>query len=83
MTGLIGYIPFVHPIHGLQEHWYLLIIPLCFGIAVIYRAVRLRWLDHFWRKVLFLTTQIVLAMIGLAVCLTLLVQVVIPLLPTD
>ena len=38
-------------------------------------------LDGFWRKVAIMTTQIVLSMIALAIGLTIVVQVVIPMLP--
>lgn len=76
-----AYIPFVTPINALHEWWYLLLVPLAFGISVIYRGVRLRSLDHFWKRVTFTTVQIVLAMVGLAIGLNILVQVVIPLLP--
>jgi hypothetical protein len=80
MTSL-AYVPFVQPLNALQEWWYLLLIPLAFGIAVIYKALRLRRLDHFWRHVAVMTTQIVLAMIALAVCLAILIQLLIPMLP--
>jgi chorismate mutase len=80
MTAL-AYIPFVQPLNALQDWWYLLLVPLAFGIAVIYKALRLRHLEHFWRHVAVMTAQIVLAMIGLAICLAVLVQVLRPRLP--
>ena len=83
MTGLLAYIPFVHPISTFHEWWYLLLLPLAFGIAIIYKAVRLETLDQFWRHVLVMTAQIVLAMIGLAIALVVLVVVLIPLTPAD
>jgi uncharacterized membrane protein YwzB len=58
-----------------------LLIPLAFGIAVIYKALRMRTLDGFWRHVTVMTTQVVLAMIALAIALTIVVEVVVPLLP--
>jgi hypothetical protein len=81
VTALLAYIPFVHPISGVHQWWYLLLIPLAFGISVVYKAVRLHTLDHFWRQVFIMTTQVVLAMIGLAICLIILVVVLIPLIP--
>lgn len=83
MTGLIelAYTPFLDPIHALYQWWYLLIIPLGFGISVIWKAIRLPDLSVFWKQVGIMTVQIVVAMIALAACLILLVQVVIPMMP--
>jgi hypothetical protein len=83
MTSLISYIPFLHPISAFHTWWYLLIIPLSFGIAVIYKALRVHDLRDFWRQVAVMTSQIILAMIALAVSLVLLVQVLVPLLPVE
>ena len=80
MTGTIGYIPLLEPLNALQGVWYLLLIPLAFGISVIYKAMRLPDLDQFWRHTALMTTQIVLAMVALAICLAILVQVLIGLL---
>lgn len=80
-AALASYIPFVHPINLFFTWWYLLLIPLAFGISVIYKAMRVYDLSTFWWQVAVMTVQIVLAMIGLAICLVILVQVVVPLLP--
>lgn len=77
----MSYIPFITPINTLHEWWYLLLIPLAFGISIIYRGVRLRSLEHFWKRVAITTIQIVVAIVGLAVGLSLIVQVVVPMLP--
>ena len=78
---LLSYIPFLHPMNWLHDWWYLLVIPLSFGISVIYRAIRSPTLERFWRTVWLSTAQIVLAMIALAIVLIVLVQVVVPRLP--
>ncbi len=75
------YIPFLYPINFFQTYWYLLLIPLAFGISVIYKAMRVHDLRTLWWQVGVMTAQIVLAMIGLAICLVILVQGVVPLLP--
>ena len=80
-TLLLGYLPFVVPLHFFNSWWYVLLLPLAFGIAVIYKATRLHHLDDFWRQVIIMTCQIILAMIGLALALTVLVQLIIPRLP--
>lgn len=83
MTTLLAWIPFIHPMNALQDWWYLLVIPLALGISVIYKAMRMPRLDEFWRQTTVMTLQIIIAMIALAVCLTLLVQVILPLLPVE
>ncbi len=83
MTDLVGCIPFLHPINALQGFWYLLVLPLSFGISVIYKAMRMPSLERFWRHVTIMTSQIILYMIALAIVLVLLVQVVIPRLPAE
>ena len=83
MQVLAGYIPFVDPINTFHDWWYFLLIPLAFGISVIYRALRLRDLSRFRRAVTTMTVQIVLAMVALAIALVVLVQLVIPWLPAE
>jgi hypothetical protein len=78
MTVVLGYVPFIEPLNVFFVWWYLLLIPLSFGISVIYKAVRMPRLEGYWRQVATMTLQIVLAMIGLAICLGLFVQIVIP-----
>lgn len=81
MTGMLAYIPFVEPIVGLVEFWYLLIIPLALGISIIYKALRVTDFAEYWRGVVVMTIQILAGMVGFALALLLLVQVVIPWLP--
>ena len=65
----IAWIPFLEPINWFHRWWYLLLIPLAFGISVIYKALRMPSLDRFWVQVGIMTTQIVLAIVGLGVLL--------------
>lgn len=85
MTGVFadGYIPFLDPINAVHVWWYVLVIPLSFGVSVIYRALRVPSLDHFWRGVGIMTVQIVVAMVALAILLIILVEVVVPLVWTE
>ncbi len=79
----MSYVPFIDPIHGAATWWYLLLVPLSFGVSVIYRALRKPTLDHYWRSVATMTVQIVLAMGALAILVAIVVQVVIPLIPAE
>lgn len=80
---MLAYVPFLDPINIFHQWWYLLLIPLAFGISVIYRALKLQSLDHYWRAVFTMTAQIIVGMIALAIALVVLVVVVLPLLPVD
>ncbi len=81
LTGMTAYIPFLDPINLFHDWWYLLLVPLAFGISVIYRALKLQSLDHYWRAVIAMTAQIILALIGLGIGLVILVVLIIPMLP--
>ena len=76
---MIGWIPFVEPMNALQTWWYLLLIPMSFGISMMYRALRDSDYTLYWRSVFVTTGQIVACIAILAVLLGLWVQVVIPL----
>ncbi len=79
----MSYVPFIDPIHGAATWWYLLLVPLSFGVSVIYRALRKPTLDHYWRSVALMTAQVVLAMAAMALLVGVVVQVAIPLLPAE
>lgn len=74
----LAYTPFVDPIH-IQDHWWLTLIPMAFGIAMAYKAVRLRPLEKYWSHVLVMTVQIVGGMVGAAIAVYLLIEVLAPL----
>ena len=81
MTAALGYIPFLDPIHFFHEWWYLLLIPLCLGISIIYKAMRMHELRGYWREVSVMTLLTVVGMIAAAIGVSVFVQVVIPLIP--
>ena len=56
------YRPFIDPL-TIHDQWYLLLIPMALGIAIVYKAVRLPTLERYWRHVLIMSTQIVMGMI--------------------
>jgi type IV secretory pathway VirB2 component (pilin) len=71
-----AYIPFVHPMNFVHEWWPVLLVPLAFGISVIYKAVRVQTLAGFWQQVLTMTVQIVLGMLALAIAVTIVVWLI-------
>lgn len=78
MHALLAYTPFVDPIN-IQDHWWLTLVPMAFGIAMAYKAVRLRPLEKYWSHVLVMTVQIVAGMVGTAIGMYLLIEVLAPL----
>lgn len=78
---LLAYIPFIDPIHTVHTWWWLLLVPLAFGISVIYKALRVTSFRRFWVHVIGMTIQIIIAMLGLAFALVFLVEWLIPRLP--
>ena len=80
---MLAWIPFIEPLNIFHQWWYLLLLPLSLGISVVYKGVRMRDLQGFWRETTIMTVQIVLAMVALALMVTLLVQVIIPWLPAE
>ena len=81
--ALLAWTPFINSLNIFHTCWYLLLLPLSLGISVVYKAVRMNDLTRFWREVAIMTTQVVLAMIALAILVAVLVQVVIPWLPVE
>ncbi|CAN5759652.1 hypothetical protein BH11PLA1_BH11PLA1_21560 [soil metagenome] len=62
---LLAWRPFLDPIDA--DHWYAaLLIPLALGIAVAYKAVRMKDLTGYPRQVVMFTIQTIFGMIALA-----------------
>ncbi len=78
LIDMIAYIPFLDPLDVFHEWWFALLIPLSFGISVIYRALKLPSLEHYWRRVMTMTAQIVLIMMALGIAVVIVVVQVIP-----
>lgn len=78
-----GWIPFLYPMHSVHHWWYVLMVPLAFGVSMIYKAVRMRNLDRYWGHVVIMTVQIIAGLVGLALALGILVEWLIPLIPVE
>ena len=78
MMLLASWIPFVSPMNWLQSLWYITLIPLAIGIAMIYKAIRVTHLRTYWAQVGMLSSQIVLTIVLLAIALILFVRFIIP-----
>ena len=51
--------PFIQPL-PMWDHWYLLLIPLCAGVAIVYKAIKCESLKSVPRE----ATQIFFMMLG-------------------
>ncbi|MFN7374801.1 MAG: hypothetical protein ACK54T_05495 [bacterium] len=69
-----SYRPFIDAL-SMHGTWYIWIVPMAFFIAVAYKAVRSKKLDHYWREVVVMTIQTLLGMAALAAALWLLAEV--------
>lgn len=74
---ILAYRPFIDPLN-LQRWWFLLLVPLAFGVSITYKAIRVEDLSTFWRKVFGMTFQLILGIIAFGVFLFALVQYVLP-----
>jgi hypothetical protein len=66
--GDLPYRPFLDPVRlPVHTRWYLLLLPMSFGVAVVYKAVMLQTMERYWHQVGYLTAQIIVGMILLAI----------------
>lgn len=77
LAAELAYRPFIDPIN-LQRGWYFLLLPLSLGIAIAYKAVRVRDMRAYPREVAVMTVQIIIAMLALGAVSFILVQHVLP-----
>jgi len=81
-AAVLGWIPILEPLPLTGGQWWLTILPLALGIAVVYKAVRTPSLDETWGPYLrgagAMTIQILLLILGLAVGLHIVVTWVVP-----
>jgi hypothetical protein len=76
-NATLAYVPFLHPLPA-DGVWYLLLIPMAFGIAVAYKGVRVKTFDHYWRQVLTMTAQTVLGIMALGAAFYVATQIILP-----
>lgn len=79
---LLAWTPFLTPLPFVQSAWLWLLIPLVVGISMMYKAARADSLEKYWRQVAIMSLQVLAAFAGLALGFFILVQFVVPLLPS-
>lgn len=82
LSTALAYTPFVDPLtewsQGVVDVWWLTLPLLAFATAIAYKATRSERLEKFWRSVIVMTLQITLAMLGIAVLIGVIAEVVVP-----
>ncbi|MCH2160599.1 MAG: hypothetical protein MK085_01865 [Phycisphaerales bacterium] len=80
---ILAWIPFMDPMPGVQQTWLWLLVPLVFGISMMYKAARMESVEGagYWKQAALMTVQVLGVFLALAVGFLLLVQFVVPLLP--
>ncbi len=80
---MLAWTPLLEPMPAAHRLWWVLIVPLALGVAMAWKSVRVVDLRHYWREVVVMAGQIVLAVAGIAVGLFVLIQLVLPHLPAE
>lgn len=78
MTILLAYTPFLDPL-DLHRWWFVLLIPMAAGVAMVYKAVRMASLERYWRHVASMTASIVIGIILLGAMMYALIEWIVPL----
>jgi hypothetical protein len=68
-----GYVPFLRPL-PVWDYWYLLLMPLCAGVAVVYKSIKCKRMSQVPKEALMIWVWILLGMAGAAAALALVVQ---------
>lgn len=83
LVQLFAWSPVLEPAPGIAHWWWALSIPMALFVAMAYKATRVKEMSEYWGATIKMMVQILAAMVGIAVGLALLIQVVLPLLPAE
>lgn len=68
---------FIDPIRA-HDQWFLMIVPIVIFIAIGYKAVRTRRMQHYWREVLVFILQVLGGMVLLTIAFMVVINVLVP-----
>ncbi len=83
LAQVLAWTPLLQPAPGAEHWWWMLVVPMAVGIAMSYKAIRTKDLRDWPRDVLRMSVQVLVAVVGIAVGLYLLVIVLLPHLPAE
>ena len=69
----LGYVPFMQPLPA-WNYWYLLAVPLCAGVSIVYKSIRCRSMRTVPNEAAKATAWILFGLIAAAVVLALVVK---------
>lgn len=78
---LLAWIPFLEPVRGIGNAWWLLSVPLIVGISIAYKSIRAASVERFWSQVAWFSARVLMIMVALTLGLFVLVRIVLPALP--
>ena len=70
---LLGYTPFMQPLPA-WDVWYLLALPLCAAVSVVYKSIRCRSMRKVPREAAKATAWIILGLVSAAAALMVMVE---------
>jgi hypothetical protein len=68
------YRPFITPL-PLWDYWILLLIPLCLGVSIVYKAIRVQTINQVPKQALIITAVILGGMAAAAAVLAVIIRV--------
>ncbi len=60
--SFLAYTPFLQPIPGLWDEWIWLLLPLCAGVAVVYKSIKCQHMKQVPVQALLITVYILVSM---------------------
>ncbi|HEB61122.1 MAG TPA: hypothetical protein ENJ06_04785 [Phycisphaeraceae bacterium] len=72
---MLAWRPFLDPVNGFYDYWWVLIIPLTLFVSVIYKAMRIGDLRRLPVESVMLSLQIMLGMLGLGLVIHIIAEV--------
>ena len=69
MIHALAYTPFADPLVGGWNYWYLTLLPLALGVALVYKSMRVETLEQVPRQTLRAFLKFIIAFILLAAAL--------------
>ncbi len=73
--NLAAYIPFLYPLPGSWNYWYLWLLPLCVAVSIVYKSIKCATMEEVPRQAAVATMWILLAMAAAAIILTIIVKI--------
>jgi len=81
--AMLAWAPLLQPAPGVQNWWWLLVIPMAFGVSMAYKAIRVQDLSEWPKAVVRMALQVIAAVIAIAIGTYVLVILLLPMLPAE